>query len=70
MAISAAKSFAIADCVEKGRSASLRLAACQINRRAPSIAVAMSASIHCTIWCWAIGTPKDFRSRAYAIARS
>src|SRR5205814_59010 len=38
--------------------------------RAPSIAVVMSASIHWTIWCWPIGTPKDLRSRAYSSAFS
>ena len=31
---------------------------------AASMAVAMSASIHCTIWCWPMGTPNALRSLA------
>ena len=70
MAVSAANSLAIAATVPKGWPASLSHAALSVRSRAASIAVAMSASIHCTIWCWPIGTPKDLRSRAYATASS
>ena len=34
------------------------------------MATAMSASIHWIIWCSPIGTPKAFRSRAYATERA
>jgi len=70
MAVSAAKSLAIAAAVVYGLPASFSVAARSVRSRAPSMAVAMSASIHWTIWCWPIGTPNDFRSRAYASAFS
>ena len=64
MAVSEAKSLAIAAAVPYGLPRSFRTAARQVSSRAASTAVAMSASIHWIIWCWPIGTPKDRRSFA------
>src|SRR5881409_230412 len=70
IAVSAAKSLAIAASFVYGWPASLRLAAFSVMSRAPSMAVAMSASIQPTIWCSPISTPNALRSHAYLTDRS
>ena len=70
MAVSAANSLAIDASFVYGRPASLSVAALSVMSRAPSTAVAMSASIQPTIWCSPIGTPNALRSRAYLTDRS
>src|SRR6266850_2272690 len=61
IAVSAANSLAIEAAVRYGRPASLSAAALQVSRRAPSMATAMSASIHWTIWCSPMITPNVLR---------
>ena len=64
MAVSDAQSLAMAAAAPKTAPVSLSQAARHVSIRAASMDVAMSASIHCTIWCWPMGWPKLFRSRA------